>query len=134
MFLSTKKKSAVTKVTALFLFPSHSNPNSHFITSTFLLCECEVPKYQDKCESEGSFSLRSSLLFLAKHPITSIRNEMKDIRVPATKKKSAVTKVIALFLFPSHSNPNSHFFISAFLFLSHSNPNSHFFISAFLSE
>ena len=89
---ATKKKSAVTKVTALFLFPSHSNPNSHFITSTFLLCECEVPKYQDKCESEGSFSLRSSLLFLAKHPITSIRNEMEDIRVPATKKKSAVCK------------------------------------------
>jgi hypothetical protein len=97
---ATKKKSAVTKVTALFLFPSHSNPNSHFITSTFLLCECEVPKYQDKCESEGSFSLRSSLLFLAKRPITSIRNEMQDIRVSATKKKSAITKVIALFLFP----------------------------------
>jgi hypothetical protein len=26
---------------------------------------------------------------------------MEDIRVPATKKKSAVTKVMALFLFPS---------------------------------
>jgi hypothetical protein len=26
---------------------------------------------------------------------------MEDIRVPATKKKSAVTKVTALFLFPS---------------------------------
>jgi hypothetical protein len=36
-------------------------------------------------------------------PFTSIRNEMEDIPVPATKKKSAVTKVIALFLFPSLS-------------------------------
>ena len=34
----------------------------------------------------------------------------RSSRVPATKKKSAVTKVMALFLFPSHShsNPNSH--------------------------
>jgi hypothetical protein len=39
----------------------------------------------------------------------------RSSRVPATKKKSAVTKVTALFLFPSRSNPNSHFFISAFL-------------------
>jgi hypothetical protein len=31
---------------------------------------------------------------------------MKDIRVPATKKKSAVTKVTALFLFPSFSLPS----------------------------
>jgi hypothetical protein len=43
--------------------------------------------------------LRSNSLFLVKPTFTSIRNEMKDIRVPATKKKSAVTKVTALFLF-----------------------------------
>jgi hypothetical protein len=59
---------------------------------------------------------RSGLSFsLLSPPFTSIRNEMKDIRVPATKKKSAVTKVTALFLFPSLSNPNSHCYISAFL-------------------
>jgi hypothetical protein len=30
--------------------------------------------------------------FLVKPPFTSIRNEMEEIRVPATKKKSAVCK------------------------------------------